>query len=366
MIKRIRILLTMMVVMLLMAGCSQETQQVTTNIATGEMKVTYIYIGQGDATLIQSGDEAMLIDTGEYEEKNTLMEELTAAGVEELDYLILTHPDADHIGAGDVVVENYEVKNVIMPDLERDTNAYEYTMEAIEKAGTNVINPEVGEEYELGDARFVVISPYEVIEDDANNSSVGIKLVHGNNTFLFTGDAEEAEEGEMVSGNIDLECDVLKCGHHGSRTATSDRFLAAANPTWAVISCGEDNQYGFPHSEVVAKLEDDDVQIYRTDTMGTVTAVSDGTTIDWNGEAGLTVKQSEADTGTHTDIDTDAETEIEAAESVTYILNTNTKKIHLPDCSSVSTIAEQNKEESTDSIEILEQEGYTRCKRCNP
>lgn len=360
--KRIKNVLIMLAMILTIAGCSQESQQVATSIASGEMKVTYIDIGQGDATLIQTKDAAMLIDTGEYEEKNTLMAELTAAGVEELDYLILTHPDADHIGAGDVVVENYPVKNVMMPDLERDTKAYEYTMEAIENADIHVIHPEVGEEYELGDARFVVIGPYEVSEDDTNNSSVSIKLVHGSNTFLFTGDAEEAEEGEMVSDHIDLECDVLKCGHHGSRTATSDRFLAAADPTWAVISCGEDNQYGFPHADVVAKLEDDDVQIYRTDTMGTVTAVSDGTAIAWNKADGVAEKQAEADAEVSSGDDSDKE----AAEAVTYILNTNTKKIHLPDCSSVSTIAEHNREESTESIEVLEQAGYTGCKRCNP
>lgn len=362
--KRILLILS---VMMLAAGCSQVSSQPDiTSAASGEMKITYIYIGQGDATLIQTDDAAMLIDTGEYGQKETLLAELSAAGVEKLDYLILTHPDSDHIGAGDVVIENYDVKNVIMPDLERDTKVYQYAVEAIEEAAVNVINPEVGEEYPLGDARFVIIGPYQVYENDSNNSSVGIKLAHGDNTFLFTGDAEEPEESEMAEGSIDLECDVLKCGHHGSRTATSAAFLEAADPTWAVISCGAANQYGFPHSDVVAQLEDDDVQIYRTDIMGTITAVSNGTTIAWNGAIGQISAQPESySKPSEPDADT-SDTATQEEQAQIYILNTNTKKIHQPDCSSVETIASNNRRETRESQKILESEGYTRCQRCNP
>jgi len=365
MYKKLKLIMVILAVILLTAGCGETAQRITTSVAEGEMKVTYIDIGQGDATLIQTNGAAMLIDTGVYEQKDILMTELSEAGVEELDYLILTHPDADHIGAGDVVIENYDVQNVIMPDLERDTKAYEYAVEAIEKEAVNVINPDVGQEYDLGDARFVIVSPYKVNENDSNNSSVGIKLVHGDNTFLFTGDAEELEESEMVEGNLNLECDVLKLGHHGSRTATGDRFLAASDPTWAVISCGVDNQYGFPHSEVVAKLEDDDVQIYRTDTMGTVTAVSDGTIIAWNKAAGQMRSHSEESTkqaaASEKTVDSSQE-----EQSVIYVLNTSTKKIHLSECSSVETIAGGNRKDTSESKEVLEAEGYTGCKRCNP
>jgi len=356
----------MLSVMMLATGCEQTSQPVATSVASSEMKITYIYIGQGDATLIQTDEAAMLIDTGEYGQKETLLAELSAAGVEELDYLILTHPDADHIGAGDVVIENYEVKNVIMPDLERDTKVYQYVTEGIGESDINVINPEVGEEYELGDARFIILSPYEIYENDSNNSSVSIKLVHGDNTFLFTGDAEEPEEKEMVEGSIDFECDVLKCGHHGSRTATSDHFLEAADPTWAVISCGVDNQYGFPHADVIAKLEDDDIQIYRTDTMGTVTAVSDGTTIAWNGTAGQATERTGSTPEPSEDTTDAANAANQEKQTVTYILNTNTKKIHMPDCSSAETIADNNRQESQETKEILEAEGYTSCQRCNP
>lgn len=360
--KKIRILLTAIVAVLLMTGCAAGEQPKMESVAKGDMKVSFIYIGQGDATLIQTADAAMLIDTGEYDEKDKLLEGLEQAGVEELDYLILTHPDADHIGAGDVVIDKFKVDHVIMPELERSTKAYTYTMEAIEDQSIEVIDPEIGREYELGDAKFMIIAPYEVEEDESNNASVGIKLVHGDNTFVFTGDAEQPAEKEMVQGNIDLECDVLKCGHHGSRTATSDAFLEAADPTWAVISCGQENQYGFPHSEVIAKLEDDDVQIYRTDTMGTVTAVSDGQNISWNGSGSNQKKPADK----KEEPQEKADEKQEQPDEVTYVLNTNTKKVHRPECSSAASISEKNREETTKDLGALEEEGYVGCKQCKP
>lgn len=251
--------------------------------ATGEMKVTFIDVGQGDATLVQTSTSSLLMDTGKPAAKEELINALSNAGVSTIDYLILTHPDADHVGNGDTIVETYDVKNVIYPDIEKDTKCWEITKTAIEERNINTIHPTVGESYQLGDASFTILCPAR-IKEDANNSSVGIKLTHGNNSFVMCGDAEEEEEWEMVTGSINLEADVLKCGHHGSSTATCDKFLEAVNPTYAVISSGAGNSYGHPHAEVIAKLQDDDVQIYRTDQLGTITAISDGTTIQWKSE----------------------------------------------------------------------------------
>ena len=124
-----------------------------------------------------------------------------------------------------------------------------------------------------------------VSENDLNSSSVGIKLVHGENSFVMCGDAEAEAEQEMTAQfGTALECDVLKCGHHGSSTATTPGFLTATDPTWALISCGKDNSYGHPHAEVMAALEDADVQVYRTDQQGTITCVSDGKELHWRTE----------------------------------------------------------------------------------
>ena len=251
------------------------------------MKVTFLDVGQGDCTLIQAGGQNMVMDVGNNDQGERVVSYLKEQGIGKLDYLLLSHPDADHIGGGDNVLENFEVQTVIMPEVANDTMTYQEVMEEISRYDVDVKYPEVGDIFTLGDAEFTILCPKPELlsQDDLNNSSVGIKLVHGENSFVMCGDAEAKSEQEMVKRfGSSLECDVLKCGHHGSSTATSDEFLAAVNPTWAVISCGKENRYGHPHSEVLDKLENDDVQIYRTDLRGTITAVSDGTQISWKCE----------------------------------------------------------------------------------
>lgn len=256
-------------------------------IAEGEMKVTFLDVGQGDCTLIQADGQNMVLDVGNNDQGERVVSYLKAQGIEKLDYFLLSHPDADHIGGGDNVLENFEVQTVIMPDVANDTMTYQEVMEDISRYDVDVKHPEVGDIFTLGDAEFTILCPEPelISQDDLNNSSIGIKLVHGENSFVLCGDAEEKSEQEMVKRfGASLESDVLKCGHHGSSTATSDAFLEAVDPTWAVISCGKENRYGHPHSEVLDKLENDDVQIYRTDLEGSITAASDGTQITWKCE----------------------------------------------------------------------------------
>ncbi len=184
-------------------------------------------------------------------------------------------------------MENIKVEQVIMPDVANDTMTYEEVMDDIKEENVPLEHPKVGEEFGFGDATFTVLCPETdlVSSDDTNDASVGIKLVHGENSFVMCGDASEKSESTMVKrfGSA-LECDVLKCGHHGSRTSTSEAFLKATNPTWAVISCGVDNSYGHPHQETLERLNNDDVQVYRTDQLGTIIATSDGTNISWLSE----------------------------------------------------------------------------------
>lgn len=256
-------------------------------IASGDMKVTFLDVGQGDCTVIQTEGHQMVIDTGNNDQGERVVSFLEENGIEKLDYLIFTHPDADHIGCGDHVLEAVEVEKVIMPDLENDTVTYDEVMDELDILQTEIIYPEPGDRFVLGDAEFTVLCPEPELVDEAdmNDASVGIRLAHGKNSFVMCGDAEEESEREMVRRyGGGLECDVLKCGHHGSSTATSNGFLKAVNPAWAVISCGRDNSYGHPHREVLSRLEDEDVQIYRTDRMGSVTAFSDGKDITWKCE----------------------------------------------------------------------------------
>ena len=265
----------------------EPAQNIADTVATGQMKVTYLNVGQGDCTIIQTEGHNAMIDAGNNHEGKDVVDYLNQQGIDKLDYLILTHPDADHIGGGDDVLEKIEVEQVIMPDVANDTMTYEEVMDDIEKENVPVEHPKVGEEFGFGDATFTVLCPETdlVSSDDTNDASVGIKLVHGENSFVMCGDASEKSESAMVKrfGSA-LECDVLKCGHHGSRTSTSEVFLKATNPTWAVISCGVDNSYGHPHQETLERLNNDDVQVYRTDLLGTIIATSDGTNISWFSE----------------------------------------------------------------------------------
>lgn len=252
---------------------------------SGEMRVTFLDVGQGDCTIVQASGHNMVIDAGNNGQGGKVVSYLEELGIEKLDYFILTHPDADHIGGADDVMENVEVEQIIMPDVSNDTKTYADVEHDIVTMDIPVIDPEVGAAYKLGDASFEILCPSEIKDNDLNVSSAGIKLTHGKKSFVMCADAEAPSEKAMTETfGSGLECDVLKCGHHGSATATTEEFLENTDPVWAVISCGENNRYGHPHAEVISRLEDADVQIYRTDKLGTITAVSDGENISWKSE----------------------------------------------------------------------------------
>ena len=247
----------------------------------GELEVHFIDVGQGDATLIFQGEHAMLIDGGENNRGWQIVDYLNYLGIEHLDYVIGTHPDSDHIGGLDTVIENISCDIVMMPELERDTASYEGIVRAVKEQGVKSISPKPGETYELGNAIFTILAPNDTY-DNINDNSIALRLVHGDNSFLFTGDAEEEAEDDMLKSGRELASDVYKAAHHGSSGANSELFLMAVKPTYAVISCGENNEYGHPHSEVLNRLRMLGTEVYRTDEQGTIVAVSDGSEISFN------------------------------------------------------------------------------------
>ena len=252
---------------------------VVESVPEGELKVTFLDIGQGDATIIQTENNCMVIDAGENDRGKEVVAYLESQGIDRIDYFILTHPDADHIGGADDVLQQFDVSNVIMPDVVKDTVSCQRMLEEMKRSEASVITPQIGESYTLGDAAFTVLCPDETLvnAEEVNNASVGIKLIHGENSFVFCGDAEaEAEQKMVETFGEHLECDVLKCSHHGSAKATTEEFLEMTDPVWAVISCGKDNPYGHPHRELLARLEDNDTQILRTDEIGNIILASDG------------------------------------------------------------------------------------------
>lgn len=240
------------------------------------LEVSYLDVGQGDATLITKGNFHMLIDAGKNEKGDTVVQYLKDAGVDKLDILVGTHPDSDHIGGLDCVIDAIAVDTLYMPDTEKDTKTYRDVKTSMKRKNLSAGMPEIGKEYTYdGNVLVRFLAPAKKYAD-ANDNSLVVQLAYGKNRFLFMGDAEEEVEKDILATGYDLECDVLKLGHHGSYTATSSAFLQKADPVYGVISCGKGNSYGHPHAETLAKLEDEDVQVYRTDRMGTVRAVSDG------------------------------------------------------------------------------------------
>ncbi len=245
------------------------------------MEVHFIDVGQGDATLIESDGHYMLIDAGNNDKGTALQLYLQKQGVEKLDYLVLTHSDADHIGGADVIVTKFDIDTVFFGDFEKDNKTYEELITALDSKDLPYSTPKVGSVYELGNAAFTIVAPNRTYED-ANNSSIALVLADGDNTFLFTGDCEAEAENDILAKGLNIDCDVYKVGHHGSRTSSSKAFLEAVTPTYGVISCGEGNDYGHPHAEPLNNLRSMGVQIFRTDEQGSIIAYSDGSEITWN------------------------------------------------------------------------------------
>lgn len=246
-----------------------------------QMQVHFLDIGQGDATLITCGNHSMLVDAGNNSKGTAIQDTLQHLGITKLDYLIGTHPDADHIGGLDVIITKFPCETLLMPDCKKDTKTYDEVVHAASYRHLKITHPKAGSTYQLGDASFTILGPLKKYSN-ANDNSVCFLLQHGDNRFLFTGDAEEDAESDMLAAREDVSADVYKVSHHGSKTATNETFFKKVGPIYAIISCGEDNSYGHPHAEVLDRLRTAAVQLFRTDDQGTIIASSDGTNITFN------------------------------------------------------------------------------------
>ena len=257
-----------------------ESSQIDT---TDMINVHYIDVGQGDSTLIVCGGKTLLIDAGENGHEQQVINYLNSVGVRKLDYIVATHQHSDHIGGIPEVLENFDADNLIMPRLteaQTPTNStYTAFLKAIKNSQTKVIASKVGAEYTLGGATFEILGPVTNDAEDINSMSVVFKVTYGENTFLFTGDAETDEEKEVVDTGADLDCDVYHAGHHGSYTSSSKEFLSAVSPEICIISCGADNDYGHPHDAALKRIKKHTQDIYRTDICGSIVITGDGSTL---------------------------------------------------------------------------------------
>lgn len=366
-----RILHAALVCSLLM-GCALSFHTPVIAAGPDQMEVHFIDVGQGDSTLVTCGGHAMLIDAGDDTKGTAIQNYLQKQKITKLDYLILTHPDADHIGGAPVIITKFDVSNVFVSNFEKDNQTYRKLIQSLDDKNIKPLTPTVNSSYTLGSAKITILAPGKEY-DNPNDASIALLLKNGTRSFLFTGDAGEEAEKDILKTDIDISADVYKVGHHGSRYSTSKDFLEAVNPFYAVISCGEGNSYGHPHAETLNTLRTKGVLVYRTDEEGTIIASTDGRSISFNVPASESWKAGEpTGSGTSSSAKQESAPALEekpqenapaVTNKLTYVLNTKTKKFHKPSCNSLPTA---NRQDSSESRESIIAQGYVPCKRCNP
>lgn len=260
---------------------SSDTESKTTTSADGTLSVHYLDVGQGDSIFIElPNKECMLIDAGENMHGKSITEYITNLGYSKIDYLVATHPHADHIGSMAYIVKHNDIGEIYMPKVTTTTKTYENLLTAISDKGLKVKSAKAGMNIvDDGDFSIDILAPVTIEEDDLNNCSIILKMNYKNDSFLFLGDAEKKE---LETVTADMSAEVLKVGHHGSRTSTTKALLEEVNPKYAVISLGKDNSYGHPHKSTLELLDEFNVETYRTDQDRTIVISTEG--------SGVTIK----------------------------------------------------------------------------
>jgi competence protein ComEC len=244
-----------------------------------DFQVTFLDVGQADAILIQCEDRNWLIDAGTHDKAQELVQTLSGMGIKRLDAVVGTHHHEDHIGGLDTVINKFEIGQVFLPPVSFTTGTLDYVLKAIQRKGLAATAPASGSTFKLGRADGTWLGPNSATYDEINDYSLVMRVVYGDLSFLFMGDAGVIPEQEMLAAGYPLQSTVLKVGHHGSNDSTSDEFLKAVVPRYAVIMVGEDNDYHHPHAETLAKLKAARTEILRTDLNGTITFTIEGTAL---------------------------------------------------------------------------------------
>ena len=329
------------------------------------MAVHFIDVGQGLGILVQSGGQNLVYDGGDSSNADLFTNYLQYQNVETIDYMISSHYDADHIGGLVEVLELFDVKTVIGPDYVHDSSLYTTFIDAVSAEGLSMLYPAVGEAFDFGTGEFTILSPDGIYPNGSNENSVAIKLENSENSFIFTGDAEEVTEQDMISTGMDLDCDVLSVGHHGSSSSTTWDFLSATSPEYAVISCESGNQYGHPHAETMQKLQDMGIQVFRSDKQGTVVALSDGTEITWTVEpcndysSGNSQEDSYVPEATEAPAQEEVPVQEEQVESMVWLSATGEKYHSIPNCGRMNPDKARQISKSD-----AEASGYGPCSKC--
>lgn len=259
------------------SNANKETTPVI-NTVTSDLQIYYFDVGQADSILILNNDTSMLIDAGNNADGPLLVDYIkNKLKINKIDIVVGTHPHEDHIGGIDDIINNFDIGDVYLPEVITTTKTFEDMITAIENKDLAISVPEIGEKFKLGEADFEII--YTGTDDkDLNATSIIINMLYGEKSYLFTGDTTEEVEATILNKNIDI--DVLKVAHHGSRYSSSYEFLNIATPDYAIVSVGEENSYEHPHIEAINRIKKHTNNIYMTKDVGTIHLTSDGKNID--------------------------------------------------------------------------------------
>lgn len=322
--------------------------------------VLFLDVGQGDSALIQCDGHAMLIDGGDRSNAQKIYSVLKKHDVSHLDLVVASHPHADHVGGLAAAFQAADADLVLCSTADASGETFQDFTRYAAQEGNGVQVPEAGAVYSLGSARVTILGLNAV--PDGNDSSIVLRVTYGQNSFLFTGDASFEAENALLRSGIDLHADVLKVGHHGSGNSTSQDFLTAVDPQYAVISVGGQNPYGHPSAATLELLRSAGLCVYRTDLQGDILITSDGSHLS------VSTEKSASDAQIFTPGEPTEPTEgtSSAAFQNTYVANKNSMVFHLPDCPSVTQMKESNKVFLTGTREEAIAQGYSPCGNCNP
>ncbi len=380
-------------------------------------------VGQGQSVLVEADGHYMLLDAGGRDSSSFVVSYLQQMGIESIDYVAVSHYDEDHMSGAVGALHVFPVSRILLPSYAGEGELYNSFSTAAISNGADILHPKAGETFQFGDALVQVIGPVRSDYELENDRSLAFRIVYGEISCLICGDSEQQSETDMVDAGTDLSSDIYVVNHHGSNSSSSDYFLDAAAPSYALISCGRDNSYGHPAAEMLQRLQARGISMYRTDKQGTIILTSDGQNYSFSQEpcqdwtpgnalesdvSGLSPEDiaarglelpaigAEAGDGTGTDTATGGDstgtdtsaggdgtgTDTSAGGNgtdtgeaagtgdtqgdYTYVCNENTRKFHYPDCNSVYQMKEENRVYTNLSREELIAQGYDPCGNCQP
>lgn len=321
------------------------------------LKITMLDVGQGLSVIAEDNGHYMIYDGGNRKHSSYVVSYLKKHDITNIDYLIASHYDEDHIAGLVGILNTTTVENAIIPNYQTDSDIYNSFMKSVNNANS-VVYATTGSNYRLGDSFIKVLYGCDGSETLENNMSTVIEIKKDDFSCILTGDAEYSEENALIESGNTLACTVYVVGHHGSSSSSSEAFVKAMNPAVAFISVGADNSYGHPTEKTLKTLLADNVSIYRTDLQGNIS-------LDYSsGQYSITTEKEIKDNDSNAT--TDESTSTVATDQIEYVLNNSSKKFHLPDCQAVKRMSDSNKEYSSSSRKNLIEAGYSPCGICNP